>query len=100
MSNSGYANLGAGCVTDFAKSYASFDHVVSPSGSCVLHLKESLEAKHDPLAHRVHELCEFLRGRCQGGVTAQQIPASRRSAVQSLRGLRQAAAAARASECA
>jgi len=38
MSNSGYANLGSGCVTDFAKSYASFDHVVSPSGSCVLHL--------------------------------------------------------------
>lgn len=60
MSNSGYANLGAGCVTDFAKSFASFDHIVSPSGSCVLHLKESLEAQHDPLAHRVHELCEFL----------------------------------------
>ena len=60
MSNSGYANLGAGCVSDFAREFAGFDRVVSPSGSCVLHLKESLEANHDPLAHRVHELCEFL----------------------------------------
>lgn len=60
MSNSGYANLGAGCVSDFTREFAGFDHVVSPSGSCVLHLKESLEANHDPLAHRVHELCEFL----------------------------------------
>ena len=60
MSNSGYANLGAGCVSDFAREFAGYDHVVSPSGSCVLHLKESLEANHDPLAHQVHELCEFL----------------------------------------
>ena len=59
MSNSDYANLGAGCVADFAKSYASFDHVVSPSGCCVLHLKECLKAKHAPLTHRVHELCEL-----------------------------------------
>lgn len=60
MSNSGYANLSAGCVGDFASEYARFDHIVSPSGSCVLHLKESLEALHSPVAHRVHELCEFL----------------------------------------
>ncbi len=60
MSNSGYGALGAGCVADFSTEYARYDHVVSPSGSCVLHLKESLETRHDPLAHRVHELCEFL----------------------------------------
>lgn len=60
MSNSGYASLGEGCVTDFAAAFADCDHVVSPSGSCVLHLKESLEARHLPLAHHVHELSEFL----------------------------------------
>jgi L-lactate dehydrogenase complex protein LldE len=60
MSNSGYGQLSEGCVTDFAQEFDGFDHVVSPSGSCVLHLKESLEAAYHPLAHRVHELCEFL----------------------------------------
>lgn len=60
MANSGYENLGTGCVVDFAREFAAYDHIVSPSGSCVLHLKEALEARHDPLAHRVHELCEFL----------------------------------------
>lgn len=60
MSNSGYAALSAGCVTDFMKEFERFEHIVSPSGSCVLHLKESLEAAHHPLAQRVHELCEFL----------------------------------------
>jgi len=60
MSNSGYAKVGAGCIADFAREYTRFDHIVSPSGSCVLHFKESLEALHSPLAHRVYELCEFL----------------------------------------
>lgn len=60
MSNSGYADLSAGCITDFAQEYAAFDAIVSPSGSCVLHLKESLEARHSLLAHKVYELCEFL----------------------------------------
>ena len=60
MSNSGYASLSEGCVADFRAEFDRFDHIVSPSGSCVLHLKECLEAAHHPLAHRVHELCEFL----------------------------------------
>jgi L-lactate dehydrogenase complex protein LldE len=60
MSNSGYAALSAGCITDFASAFRDCEHVVSPSGSCVLHLKESLESRHDALASRVHELCEFL----------------------------------------
>ena len=60
MSNSGYASLSEGCVADFRAEFDRFDRIVSPSGSCVLHLKESLEAAHHPLAHRVHELCEFL----------------------------------------
>lgn len=60
MANSGYAKTGLGCLTDFATSYADFEAVVCPSGSCTLHLKESLEAQHHPLAERVYELCEFL----------------------------------------
>lgn len=60
MSNSGYGHLSEGCVTEFQKQFDGFEHIVSPSGSCVLHLKESLETAHHPLAHRVYELCEFL----------------------------------------
>lgn len=60
MSNSGYGHLSEGCVQEFRTQFDRFEYIVSPSGSCVLHLKESLEAGHHPLAHRVHELCEFL----------------------------------------
>lgn len=60
MSNSGYAHLSEGCVTDFCAQFDGLEHIVSPSGSCVLHLKENLEARQHPLAHQVHELCEFL----------------------------------------
>jgi L-lactate dehydrogenase complex protein LldE len=60
MSNSGYASMGDHLITSFSKMFADYDHVVSPSASCLLHLKEKLEARHDPLAHRVYELTEFL----------------------------------------
>jgi len=97
MSNSDYANLGAGCVADFAKSYASFDHVVSPSGCCVLHLKESLKAKHAPLTHRVHELCELLHDIAQVESLPGKFP-YRVGLHQSCHGLR-GLGLGRASEC-
>lgn len=60
MSNSGHASLGKGLIHDFIRAYEGCEHIVSPSASCTLHLKESLEACHSPLTGRVHELCEFL----------------------------------------
>lgn len=97
MANSGYAHLGAGCVTDFALEYARFDHIVSPSGSCVLHLKERLEAQHSPLAHRVHELCEFLHDIVQVKSLPTRFP-HRVGLHQSCHGLR-GLGLGRASEC-
>ncbi|HCN79342.1 MAG TPA: Fe-S oxidoreductase [Verrucomicrobiales bacterium] len=60
MSNSGHAALGEDFVDAFARRYAGYERVVSPSASCLLHLKEGLEARGHPLAHHAHELCEFL----------------------------------------
>ncbi|MDZ4288381.1 MAG: (Fe-S)-binding protein [Prosthecobacter sp.] len=60
MSNSGYAAMGDDLIRTFSKLFESYEHIVSPSASCLLHLKEKLEARHDPLAHRIHELTEFL----------------------------------------
>ncbi|MCC6883530.1 MAG: (Fe-S)-binding protein [Verrucomicrobiales bacterium] len=60
LANSGHAAQGEPCVTGFSQLFGQYDAVVGPSGSCVLHLKEHLEQRGDPLAHRIHELCEFL----------------------------------------
>lgn len=65
MANSGFASLTHGCNQNFIKNFAGFDYVVSPSGSCVLHIKEHLHddknieaAKH--IRSSIFELTEFL----------------------------------------
>src|SRR6202012_4856689 len=45
MANSGFEHLTKGCNDLFIKNFESFDYVVSPSGSCVLHIKDHI---HDP----------------------------------------------------
>nr|WP_293840972.1 (Fe-S)-binding protein [uncultured Arsenicibacter sp.] len=56
MANSGFASMTGGCDRNFAKNFAGFDYIVSPSGSCVLHVKE-----HNHLLNgQIYELCEFL----------------------------------------
>jgi L-lactate dehydrogenase complex protein LldE len=65
MANSGYAHLTQGCDELFVKNFSSFDYIVSPSGSCVLHIKEHL---HDPkhaseassIRGKIYELVEFM----------------------------------------
>jgi L-lactate dehydrogenase complex protein LldE len=64
MANSGFAHLSAGCNENFVRAFAGYEYIVSPSGSCVLHVKEHLHA-HDEAAAtqirgRVYELAEFL----------------------------------------
>lgn len=65
MANSGFEHLSTGCNQLFIKNFADFDYVVSPSGSCVLHIKEHLHDEAAPQAaahirHNVFELVEFL----------------------------------------
>jgi len=65
MANSGFAHLTQGCDELFVKNFSSFDYIVSPSGSCVLHIKDHLhDDKHEAEASRIrgkiYELVEFL----------------------------------------
>lgn len=65
MANSGFEHLTQGCNDLFIDNFDEFDYIVSPSGSCVLHIKDHL---HSPLAEdkaqnirkKVYELTEFL----------------------------------------
>lgn len=65
MANSGFQHLTQGCDELFTESFADFDYVVAPSGSCVLHLKDHLHSEKYPdkakqLRGKVFELVEFL----------------------------------------
>ena len=46
MANSGFGHLTQGCNDLFIKNFSSFDYIVAPSGSCVLHIKEHLHGGH------------------------------------------------------
>lgn len=65
MANSGFEYLTGNCNQLFVDNFAEFDYIVSPSGSCVLHIKEHLHTeKSEPQAAsirtKVYELVEFL----------------------------------------
>ena len=65
MANSGYDQLGKSCNHHYIDLFDGYDYVVSPSGSCVLHIKEHLkdEQRKNAAAHlreRTYELTEFL----------------------------------------
>jgi L-lactate dehydrogenase complex protein LldE len=66
MANSGFENLTGRCGDLFIKNFHPFDYIVSPSGSCVLHVKEHLrkenqnETLRDDVQHKIYELTEFL----------------------------------------
>src|SRR5579871_4357604 len=40
MANSGFSHLTGGCDELFIKNFSDFEYIVSPSGSCVLHIRE------------------------------------------------------------
>src|SRR3954468_22487111 len=54
--NSGYEHDAGGLMTRFERVFASYDAVVSPSASCVAHVRERIPAVGD----RVFELTQFL----------------------------------------
>src|SRR5450432_573997 len=64
MANSGFAALSKGCDKNFVKNFSNVDYIVSPSGSCVLHIKEHLhyanENKSSFIKQHIYELSEFL----------------------------------------
>lgn len=64
MANSGYEHLTHGTNELFVKNFAGLDYIVSPSGSCVLHVKEHLHAGKETEAAKIrsgiYELTEFL----------------------------------------
>ena len=65
MANSGYEHLAKDTDELFLRNFSGFDYIVSPSGSCVLHVKEHLHsAKNEKEAtvirKRIYELTEFL----------------------------------------
>lgn len=65
MANSGYAHLTKGCNELFVENFTGFDYIVSPSGSCTLHIKEHLhdaenEKEAEYIRNHVYELTEFL----------------------------------------
>lgn len=59
MANSGCEAYGKGTSALFVKNFSKFQYIVSPSGSCVLHVKEHV-LKENPDGPKVYELCEFL----------------------------------------
>ena len=65
MANSGFEHLTNDCNRLFVDNFAEFDYIVSPSGSCVLHIKDHLhvenaEAEATSVRTKVYELVEFL----------------------------------------
>jgi L-lactate dehydrogenase complex protein LldE len=64
MANSGFATLSKGCDKNFINNFGKVDCIVSPSGSCVLHIKEHLKGENEKKAQHIreniYELTEFL----------------------------------------
>ncbi|HYC85746.1 MAG TPA: (Fe-S)-binding protein [Chryseosolibacter sp.] len=65
MANAGFEYLSDGCNALFVKNFGECEYVVSPSGSCVLHVKDHLhvaggDEKCEKIRSRIYELTEFL----------------------------------------
>ncbi|WP_205499806.1 (Fe-S)-binding protein [Rufibacter psychrotolerans] len=76
MANSGFEHLTKDCNELFVRNFAEFDYVVSPSGSCVLHVKDHLhsekrEDQAQAIRGKIYELVEFLTDVLQ----IEQLPA-------------------------
>lgn len=59
MANAGCEVDAAGAHRRFEESFRTYDCVVGPSGSCVLHVREHVSAA-SGLGDRTYELCQFL----------------------------------------
>lgn len=55
MANSGYEDQAIGCSNVFHSLFDAYEYIVSPSGSCTLHIKEHVHPK-----GKIYELTEFI----------------------------------------
>src|SRR5690242_19804651 len=67
MANSGFEHLTGSCNELFIENFSGFDYIVSPSGSCTLHIKEHLHAEKKAqdaaaaaIRGKIYELVEFM----------------------------------------
>jgi L-lactate dehydrogenase complex protein LldE len=65
MANSGFEHLTKDCDRLFYNNFSDCDYIVSPSGSCVLHIKDHLKVEGKPdeskvVRKKVYELVEFI----------------------------------------
>jgi L-lactate dehydrogenase complex protein LldE len=65
MANAGFERLSKDCDDLFIKNFAAYDYIVSPSGSCVLHIKEHLKPRNeheeaDKIRTNIFEITEFI----------------------------------------
>jgi L-lactate dehydrogenase complex protein LldE len=65
LANAGVAAQAAGMMRHFVRAFGAFDYVVTPSGSCALHVREQYAALEQTDAvrqvrDRTYELCAFL----------------------------------------
>ena len=65
MANSGFEHLTDTCNDHFIENFSGYDYIVSPSGSCVLHIKDHLhsvdrKSEAQNIRGKVLELTEFL----------------------------------------
>lgn len=65
LANAGFEHLGSGCDENFIRNFSEYDYIVSPSGSCVLHIKDHLSSHQEAekaasVKKKVYELTEFL----------------------------------------
>ncbi|WP_194775402.1 (Fe-S)-binding protein [Pararhodonellum marinum] len=66
MANAGYERGTLGTTKHFLETFKDYDYIVSPSGSCVLHVKEhapaiaGMELEQQTLHDKIFELTEFL----------------------------------------
>ena len=64
MANSGFEHLNKDCDNNFVENFKDFDYIVSPSGSCTLHIKDHLHGTDENASSNIrknlYELTEFL----------------------------------------
>ena len=79
MANSGYEHLTHGCNELFTDNFSQFDYIVSPSGSCALHIKDHLHSDKKPdeakaIKGKIYELVEFLTDVLKVGMLHAKFP--------------------------
>lgn len=63
MANAGFEKYSKSAGELFVSNFSHYDYIVSPSGSCVIHIKEHLPhvlKEASALSEKIFELCEFL----------------------------------------